>query len=176
MVDLPDNLALERHRDLKGLYRQWIYVRRIVLGTIAIVSLLGVANVFGQAPSTRRAAFAAGTLSVSSATSLRGGDMTPAEFTIGARSTIRNAILVLDPGWAEGMGINTIEPSPVSETSQNGRLAFTLGRIAAGQSYRLFMQFQVNPTTVAWRRPQDVELRDGTTVLATIHQTLTVYP
>ena len=40
----------------------------------------------------------------------------------------------------------------------------------------LFMQFQVNPTTVTWQRPQDVQLRDGSTVLATIHRTLTVYP
>ena len=62
---------------------------------------------------------------------------------------------MLGPGWAEGMSINTIEPSPVSETSDNGRLSLELGHILAGQSYILFMQFQVNPTNVAFGRRAD---------------------
>jgi hypothetical protein len=69
-----------------------------------------------------------------------------------------------------------IEPSPVSETSDNGRLAFTLGRIPAGKSFILFLQFQVNPTNVAWHRPQNVQLDDGRTVLATVHHSITVFP
>ena len=73
------------------------------------------------------------------------------------------------------MTINTIEPSPTDETSENGRLALTLGPIKAGDSFLLFMQFQVNPTNVG-RRSQDVELRDGDTHIATIHRTVTVFP
>jgi hypothetical protein len=176
MADVPDNLVLKRHRDLEGLYRRGIYVRRAILSTVLGFCLLGLANVFGQATSTSEAAFGAGTLSVSSATALRGGDLTPAVFTIHAVRDVKNAILVLDPGWATGMSINTIEPSPTSETSDKGRLAFTLGPISAGDSFTLFMQFQVNPTNVTWQRPQDVQLRDGAAVLATIHRTLTVYP
>ena len=176
MADVPDNLVLKRHRDLEGLYRRGIYVRRTILSVIAVFCLLGLANVFGQAASTSRAGFGAGTLSISSASKLRGGDLTSATFTITATKAIRNAVLVLDPGWARGMAINTIEPSPTNETSENGRLAFTLGPIGAGRSFTLFMQFQVNPTTVTWQRPQDVQLRDGSIVLATIHRTLTVYP
>ena len=68
-----------------------------------------------------------------------------------------NAVLKLDPGWAEGMSINEIEPSPVNEASDNGRLSLELGHIPAGKSFLLFMQFQVNPTNVAWHRPQNVE-------------------
>jgi hypothetical protein len=37
------------------------------------------------------------------------------------------------------------------------------------------MQFQVNPTNVG-RRPQDVRLYDGTTLLATIHRRITIFP
>jgi hypothetical protein len=176
VADVPDNLVLKRHRDLEGLYRRGIYVRRGVLSLLGILCLLALANVFGQATSTSRTSFGAGTLSVSSATRLRGGDLTSATFTITATRQITNAILVLDPGWAKNMAVNTIEPSPTDETSDNGRLAFTLGRIDAGRSFTLFMQFQVNPTNVAWRRPQDVQLRDGATVLTTIHRTVTVYP
>jgi hypothetical protein len=83
---------------------------------------------------------------------------------------------VLDPGWAEGMAINTIAPSPVGEASRNGRLAFELGHIAKGQSYILFMQFQVNATNVAWRRPQNVELDDGGKRILLLHHHVTIYP
>ena len=83
--------------------------------------------------------------------------------------------LVLDPGWAENTQINTIEPSPTNETSENGRLSFELGPIKAGDSYLLFMQFQINPTNVG-RHSQNVELRDGETHIATIHRIATVFP
>ena len=72
--------------------------------------------------------------------------------------------------------MNTIEPSPLGQASRNGQLAFTLGHIPAGQSFLLFMQFQVNATNVAWHRPQNVELFDGGTHLLTIKRTVTVYP
>jgi len=72
-------------------------------------------------------------------------------------------------------GINTIEPSPTSETSDNGRLELELGPIKAGDSFVLFMQFQVNPTNVG-RRSQDVDLYDGNRHIATIDRTITVFP
>jgi hypothetical protein len=89
---------------------------------------------------------------------------------------LKNAMLVLDPGWAEGMAINTIEPSPLGQGSKNGRLTFQLGHVPAGESYILFMEFQVNPTNIAWRRPQNVELDDGDTKVLTIHRDVFIYP
>jgi hypothetical protein len=175
-VSVPDNLVLKRHRDLEGISRGGIYFRRVVLSVIAILCVLGLTNVFGQTTSTRSAAFGTGKLSVSAASALRGGDLTSTVFTISATSTIRKAVLVLDPGWAEGVSINTIEPSPTSEASDNGRLVFTLGPINAGHTFKLFMQSQVNPTTVTWQRPQNVELLDGNVLLATVHRTVTVFP
>jgi hypothetical protein len=74
------------------------------------------------------------------------------------------------------MSLNTIEPSPIGQASDNGRLSFDLGHIPAGESFILFMQFQVNPTNLAWNRPQNVELDDGNQVLATIHHSITVFP
>ena len=45
-----------------------------------------------------------------------------------------------------------------------------------GQQQTVRMYFQVNPTTVAWRRSVDAELYDGQTLLVTVHRTMTVYP
>jgi hypothetical protein len=176
VADVPDKLVLRRHRDLEGLYRRGIWIRRGVLGLIAVFCLLGLANRFGQATSMSRVAFTGGSLAVTAPSALRGGDLFSAEFTVKATRDIRKPVIVLDQGWARGLAVNTIEPSPTSEASHDGRLAFTLGPIHAGQTSILFMQFQVNPTTLTWRRSQDVRLTDGTTVLATLHRTLTVYP
>jgi hypothetical protein len=98
-----------------------------------------------------------------------------ARFEITAKQDLQNATLVLAPGWTEDMTINTIEPSPTNETSDNGRLTLELGQIKAGATFVLYMDFQVNPTNVG-RSSQDVELRDGDTHITTIERSLTVYP
>ena len=132
-------------------------------------------DVFGQRPATQIAAAPAASLNVYAPTHLRGGLLFSARFHIYARKDLKRATLVLDPGWAEGMAINTIEPSPVGEASRNGKLVLTLGHVRAGATYILFMQLQVNPTNVG-RRSQDVALYDRGALLGTIDRTVTVFP
>jgi hypothetical protein len=174
VADVPDSIVLKRDRDLEG--RLWhIWVRRGLLALVAVIPILALFNVFGQRPSTTTAEVPAATLKLYAPTRLRGGLIYMARFHIQARQDLKDATLVLDPGWAESITINTIEPSPVGEASKNGRLAFELGHIPAGQRYLLFMQFQVNPTNVG-HRSQDVELDDGDTKLITIERDVTVFP
>ncbi len=118
----------------------------------------------------------AASLKIYAPSRLRGGPFFEARFHITARRDLKNAVLVLGSGWAEGMSLNTIEPSPTDETSDNGRLSFTLGKIPAGESYILFLQFQVNPTNIAWARKQTLELRDGKTRLISYERSLRVFP
>jgi hypothetical protein len=176
VADVPDTLVLTRHRDLDGMYRSAIWCRRIVLALLTLASALGLANVFGQRPATIRAATPEAIVSLYAPTAIRGGDFMEARFHITARKDIKKAILRLDPGWGESMSMNTVEPSPVSQASDNGRFSFELGHIPAGKSFILFMQFQVNPTNIAWRRPQNVELDDGSHVIARLHRTITIFP
>jgi len=143
---------------------------------MGVFILLGLANVFGQRPAGVSADSAKARLTLYAPTTVRGGLLFSARFHITAHKDVKNATLVLDPGWAEGMAINTIEPSPVGEASKNGRLSFELGHIPKGQSFILFMQFQVNATNVAWRRPQNVELDDGDRQILFIHRHVTIYP
>ena len=98
-----------------------------------------------------------------------------ARFRISAHTDLKQATLVLDPGWAESNTINTIEPSPVGEASRNGKLSFDLGHIGAGESFVLFMEFQMNPTNVG-RHRQDVSLYDGSARLLVLHRRITVFP
>lgn len=150
-------------------------LRRIALTALLLLLGLGLFNLFGQRPSTTVAEADAATLEVYAPERVRGGLFYEARFRIDAVREVREATLVLDPGWAEGITINTVEPSPVGEASRDGKLAFELGRIPAGQKHVFFLHLQVNPTNVG-HRSQDVRLYDGNELLATIDRSITVFP
>jgi hypothetical protein len=170
----PDAIVLKRHRDLEG--RGWHpWVRRSVMLLLAAFGILALADVFGQHPSTATASSPAATLKLYAPTHLRGGLLYMARFRITAHTDLKKATLVLDPGWAESNTINTIEPSPTGEASDNGKLSFDLGHIGPGKSFVLFMEFQMNPTNVG-RHTQNVELDDGNTRLLVLHRKITVFP
>jgi hypothetical protein len=176
VADVPDTLVLKRHRDLVGVRPYEVWARWIVLGLLTAAAILALLDVFGQRPITQTATAPAASLELYAPEHLRSGLLWSARFHIRANEELKKATLVLDPGWAEGMSINTVEPSPIGEASRNGRLSFELGHIPKGQSYILFMQFQVNPTNVAWRRPQNVELDDGDRQILFLHHHVTIYP
>ena len=170
----PETLTLKRHRDLTG-RAEYIWVRRALMLLVGALPVVALFNVFGQRPATAIGNAPAASLKVYAPTHLRGGLLYMARFTISAHQDVKKATLVLDSGWAESITINTIEPSPIDEGSDNGRLSFNLGHIAAGNKYRLFMDFQVNPNNVG-SRDQDIELLDGKTHITTIHRSMFVFP
>jgi hypothetical protein len=173
VTEVPDELTLKVNRDREG--RRDVLFRRIALGAILVLLALGLLNLFGQRPATSTADSPAAMLEVHAAERVRGGLFYQARFRVDALRELEQATLVLDPGWSEGITINTIEPAPVSEASRDGRLVFELGRIPAGQKHVFFLQLQVNPTNVG-HRSQDVRLFDGDELLATIERTVTVFP
>jgi hypothetical protein len=173
-VAVPDQLTLKHNRDLVGRERR-PYVRWALLSAIGLVVLLGALNVFGQVPQTSAASANGAELEVYSPAHVRGGLYYMSRFTIRATEEIENATLVLDPGWFEGITMNTAVPGPVGEASRDGRVAFELGHVPAGAEHILFLQFQVNPTEIG-HRPQDVDLYDGETPLLHIDRDVTIFP
>jgi hypothetical protein len=174
VADIPDGIVLKRDRDLEGRHHE-VWVRRTLLLLLLAIPVLALLNVFGQRPATARVTAPEATLKIYAPKHLRGGLLYMARFHIVARQEIKKATLVLGTGWLEGMTVNTIEPSPVSEASANGKLSLELGHIPQGQSFLLFMEFQVNPTNVG-RRTQTVELEDGDTKLLSIRRKVTIFP
>jgi len=170
----PEGLSLEHDRDLRGRARRPV-VRWLIAGALTVFVLLGLTNVFGQRPSTSVERGAGAELKVYSPLRVRGGLYFESRFHLKAVRELRNATLVLDSGWLEGMTLNTVEPAPVGEASLDGRLALELGHVPAGDEYLLFLQFQVNPTNVG-HRATDVDLYDGDRLLLHIDRTITVWP
>jgi hypothetical protein len=174
VAGVPDEVILKRDRDLAG--RTWHpWLRRGLLALLAVPPVLALANTFGQHQSALSATSTAATLTVNAPSRLRGGLLYTVSFAIRAHSDLKKATLVLDPGWIDGMQVNSINPQPVDEGSRNGRVVLVLGHIAAGQRVEYWIEFQVNPTTVG-TRTQNVELDDGGKRILTERRKLTVYP
>jgi hypothetical protein len=173
VADIPDQLVLKVARDREG--RRDIVFRRVAFSGIVAFLFLGLLNQFGQRPATSTADSEAASLEVYAPERVRGGLYYEARFRIDAAREVKEATLVLDSGWAEGITINTIVPGPIGEASRDGELAFDLGRIPAGQKHVFYLQLQVNPTNIG-HRSQDVRLYDGEELLATIDRSITVFP
>jgi hypothetical protein len=172
--DVPAGLTLKRHRDLIGRERRPI-ARWVLLTLLGVLCLLGLANLFGQRPQTAAAESAFASLDVYSPERVRSGLFFESRFHIHARQEIREATLVLEPGWLEGITLNTLTPGPIGEASRDGRIALELGRIPAGGEHIFFLHFQVNPTNVG-HRSQDVALYDGEKLLLSIDRSVTIFP
>ncbi|HSC92289.1 MAG TPA: hypothetical protein VLB86_11600 [Gaiellaceae bacterium] len=174
MADAPQFLTLKRNRDLHGLeQRPW--TRRVLLALLGAVVAAGALNLFGQRPTTDVADAAAARFEVYSPPRVRAGLYFMSRFTIDAKVDLREATLVLEPGWLEGITLNTVEPAPVGEASRDGDVALELGHIPADGRYVLFLHFQVNPTEVG-RRSQDALLYDGERLVARVDRTITIWP
>jgi len=174
VADQPDGIVLRRHRDLQG--RRWHpWLRRGLLGLIALVLVLALFDVFGQETSTTRAEAGAATLSVSAPGAVRGGLLFQARITTEVHTDLMEATLVLNQAWLDGLTVNTIEPSPLNEASRDGNLAFDLGHLPAGSKHVLYLDYQVNPTTVGSRTLR-LELQDGETPVTSLERTLRIFP
>jgi hypothetical protein len=170
----PDQLTLSRHRDLAGREHR-PYVRWVLLTLLGVLIVLGLANVFGQKPQTDTGSAEGVQLEVYSPHRLRSGLFFMSRFTIRAERELEAATLVLDPGWLEGITLNTLEPSPVGEANRDGKIALDLGRVRAGTKHVFFLHFQVNPTEIG-HRPQNVALYDGEQPLLELDRTVTIFP
>jgi hypothetical protein len=174
--NVPDCLVLERHRDFeKRKLEEWM--PRLGLAIYSLIPLLALFNLFGQRPAVEKVANPNGvaTMQLSAPTKVRGGLLFQARFDIRAHKEIKDAVLVLDSGWAESMTINTIEPGASSETSRDGSLALDLGDIPAGKTWRQYLQFQANPVN-AGSQSQGVTLYDGDVPLLHMNRTIHVWP
>jgi hypothetical protein len=174
VADIPDHIVLKRHRDLAG--RGWhTWVERGVLVVLTALVVAALLNQFGQRPTTVHAAGRAASLELYAPDRLRGGLIYETRLRIHAHEEVKKAVLVLSGGWLEGFTMNTMVPSPLGESSRDGKLVFTVGHIPANRTYTLYMLFQVNPTNVGDDR-QDITLLDGDRRLAELHRTVTTFP
>jgi hypothetical protein len=152
-----------------------MWVRRVALALLVLVALLALANRFGQEPVTSAAAGPAASLTLRAPEHIRGGLFFESRVQVRAARSITRPRLVLGDGWLEGMQVNSIEPAPSSEASRDGRVVLSWNELAAGDVLVVWLQFEVDPTSVG-RRDYSIELDDGDARLARVARKITVLP
>jgi hypothetical protein len=161
-------------RDPAGVARG-LWVRRGVLTVLALVVVAAALNRVGQRPAETATSAPAATLRLSAPEHIRGGLFFQSRIDVRATRAIDHPRLVLDPGWVEGMQVNSIEPAPVGEATRDGRVVLSYDALEAGDLLRVWLQFEVNPTNVG-RRSYAVELDDAERPVARLAPKITVLP
>jgi hypothetical protein len=150
-------------------------VRRTFLLLCGAWSLLALLNVFGQHPQTSEAHASFASLEVQSPSRLRGGLIFQTRITVRARERIAHPTLVMQHGWFESMSVNSIVPSPVTQSTVDGTVRMTFPALAAGHSATTWIYFQVNPTNLG-RRSEDVVLEGSAGQRVAVRRSVTVLP
>jgi hypothetical protein len=165
----------ELFRDFQRDDRIGLVTRRLVMTLLAAIALAGLLNVFGQHAKVSTATEPAATLRVDAPTRVRGGLFFQTRIEVDATAPLKTPRLVFDPGVFEGMQVSSIEPAPAAEDSRNGRVVLEFEPIEPRETLRVWMQFQVDPTTMG-ERSYNVELNDGTDPVARVERDLFVFP
>ena len=152
-----------------------LWIRRAVMTVLALVVLLALANRFGQRPARSTTRTPTATLRLTAPDTVRGGLFFESRVEIRAARAIAHPRLVLEPGWVEGMQVNSIEPAPVGEASRDGRVVLSYDALARGDVLRVWLQFEVNPTNVG-RRSYALALDDAERPVARLARDITVLP
>ena len=161
-------------RDLRGRFRHpWI--RRTLLTVMAAGVAIAATGAIGQPTKTVVADGGGARLEVQVPGVLRGGLMWRARIAVTTDLDIEHPRIILGPGFVEGMQLNTLEPSPESEASRGPRVVLSYPALRAGDELVVYLQLQVNPTTVG-KQDMSVELDDETEQIARVAHTTRVLP
>ena len=161
-------------RDLEGRSAE-PWVRRAGLSLLLALSIAALLNVFGQHAESASVTSPDAVLSLNAPSRARGGDIFQVRFDVSAKRAIREPLLVLSPGWLDGLTQNTTAPEAKEERTDNGRIVLEYDTIPAGRKLTVWFQYQVNPTH-AGKTNQDVELWDGDSRVTHLDHSLTVFP
>jgi len=168
-------LRLERHRDLVGRRRGPLVVRGIVVVLILFV-VLAAFNGFGQRPATSQAAAGGVHLEVSTPARVRGGLIFQTRVDVRTARRIAAPTLVLGGGWFDGMTLNSYQPPATAQRSRGSAVTFTYPPLRGGGHMTVWLEWSVNPTNLAWSRPESIALDDGATRLVSLTPSITVFP
>jgi hypothetical protein len=155
--------------------RTGLIARRVVMTVFTLFAAAALWGFFGQRASDSVAAGPAARMRLAAPEIVRGGLFFQSRVEIRALTAIEHPRLVLDDGWVEGMQVNSIEPAPESESSRDGRVVLSYGGLEAGELLRIWLQFEVDPTSVG-RRSYAIELDDEDRPLARIDRSIRVLP
>jgi hypothetical protein len=173
-VAMPGSIRTKTYRDLEG-RASHPWHRRALLVLILVIPVLALIGVFGQRTDRSEANAPEASLTMSGPSRLRGGLLFQWKLQVLAHQNVAKPKLTLTPGFLNGLTVNTIEPQASQELNRNGQLVLEYDTLNSGQQLTVWVQYQVNPTTIGSRTAR-VELDDGDTPITSITRHVTMFP
>lgn len=168
----PDGLAQSHERERP--------VRRAMnlIGVFALLALLvfAMTGVLGGGPRPVLSAQApAGELSIKAPDVLRSGMFFEIGVEVRANRAIGKPVIAISESYWRDITINTVEPAPAGEKSEERMFLFEYDPMAPGDVLLLKFDGQINPSLFAGTSGR-IELRDDKETVAAIPLELTVLP
>jgi hypothetical protein len=174
MADLPGHLDRRRDLELEGRSSHG-WIRRGILTVMLALVVLALVGFFGQRPSETQASGQGASLGVSTPERLRGGLIFQTRFSFRADQTLRHPVLELSNNWFDGVTLNSIQPAPISEARGEHGVRLLFGKLSAGKTDTVYLEWSMNPTTVG-SRDLTATLLDGDSTLTSVNRHLIVFP
>jgi len=142
---------------------------------MAVACVLGLGNVFGQAPGSWGRTTPIASLQLSAPSAVRGGLVFQVRVTVDAHVPLAHPALVLSRGYWEQMTLNTHLPEPDAVVATADGVRASYGALKAGDRLVAWFQFQANPAHFG-REHARLALFDGRTPITEIDRTVVAYP
>jgi hypothetical protein len=167
----PDGIA-DEHAAARTGWRQ--HASPLALVVFGSVIVLGMAGVLGHERDW--AAEAGGVaLRVHAPEVIRNGEFFETRITIEAIESVDELVVGVDQALWEDMTVNTMIPAATEEVSEDGEFRFIFGPIAAGSTFDMKVDLQVNPDILGGNQGR-MTVYDGGDELTAVDMDVSVLP
>ncbi len=106
---------------------------------------------------------------------IRNGEFFEMRLSVEAHEAIDELVVGVEAALWEDFTVNTFFPAATEETSEDGELRFTFGPVAAGTTFLMKVDAQINPDML-WRNEGVVSVYDGDEPIARLPVVIEVLP
>jgi hypothetical protein len=107
---------------------------------------------------------------------IRNGEFFEMALNVGTRRDIRDLVVLIGADLWRDVTVNTLLPDPAEHGFRDGSYAFRFGPLGAGESLRIKVDGQINPSHAPSANEDTIEIADGDTTLVTINYAMEVLP
>ena len=170
-LPVPDGIRDDHIQPREGWHRHASPLSLAIVGSVIVAGMTGVLGHERdwQAGSGGRS------LSVHAPEIIRNGEFFEIRIAVESEEPIDELAIGVEAGLWEDMTVNTMIPAAAEEVAEDGEFRFTFGPLAAGTTFDLKIDLQVNPDIVGGNDGA-VTLYDGDEALTAVDVSIAVLP
>lgn len=168
---LPDGIAEEHVRPIRGWRRHASPLSLVVFGVVVALALSGL---LGR-ERTWSAESEGTVLEIHTSEIVRNGEFLEMRVRVTSDAPIDQLVIGIDETLWEDVTVNTMIPAAADEGSEDGEVRLTFAELAAGTAFLLKVDMQINPDVVLGNAGT-LTVYDGEARLVAADLSITVLP